>query len=226
MMVPPLRPVAQSPNQLVKISLREKSLADQLRAGPLQPDWAFSIAEQIGHELSAARSLGGFVAMSTLTASSHSDSRKVHASNHRFLDRNPPHPTTQVNSGLNSGAGRLDDRDRYLCGFGQILAGLAAAVTEPQISGALEESQVQHCLDLQPHQQFASVDDVSDELFQIPPDARAGVLLQCLPPRMATRDAGAIFSFCSGWGRAPSGSVESTSMRVRLEREIALRACS
>lgn len=198
----------------------ERSLADELRAGPLQPDWAFSIAEQIGHELSAAHSAGRIHGnLSCHCVLLQSTSRKVHA---RIIGFGSESPTSdnfsQLGPELRSGQAATIATDIY--GFGQILAGLAAAVPEPQIAERWREV-IERCLDKEPRRRFASVDDVLDEL-QIPPDAEATSVL----PVSAAQDGDARhwgdFQLLQRLGQGSFGEVWRAWDPV-LEREIALK---
>lgn len=198
----------------------ERSLADELRAGPLQPGWAFSIAEQVGRELSTAHFAGRIHGnLSSDCVLVQPAPQGVRA---RVIGFELEAPTSdsfsQFRPELRSGQRATIATDIY--GFGQILADLASAVPEPPMGKRWREV-IDRCLDPEPHRRFASIDAVLDGL-QIPPDAEA----TSAPPAPTATDSDARhwgdFQLLQRLGQGSFGEVWRAWDPV-LEREIALK---
>ena len=196
----------------------QRTLAEELRAGALQPSLAFSIAEQVGRELSAAHSAGKIHGvLSSDCVLLQSTSRGVAA---RIVGFGSESPTSdnlnQLDPELRRGQTATVATDIY--GFGRILADLAAAV--PQM-GERWHDVIDRCLDPDPRQRFASMAAVLDGL-QIPPDAEATSALPAPGvPEGDPRHWGD-FQLLQRLGQGSFGEVWRAWDPV-LEREIALK---
>ncbi len=196
-----------------------RTLAERLRAGPLQPREAFSIAVQVGHELSAAHGGGKIHGnLSSACVQLGAESGLLRAAIAGFAES----PTSDGSS-RTAPALRMEHPATVaidVIGFGAILADLAAAVPAPGL-GARWSDAARRCCEPEAGRHFGSIAEAL-EFLQIPPDAEETCALPPVGPAPAEPRRWGDFQLLQRLGQGAFGEVWRAWDPV-LEREMALK---
>ncbi|HEY1810527.1 MAG TPA: tetratricopeptide repeat protein [Acidobacteriaceae bacterium] len=206
---------------MVQFVSSRRTLAELLRSGPLQPDQAFSIAAQVGRELSAAHQAGsvhGYLTSACVQLAAESATLRAHIAG--FGAESPTSDSvSQIAPELRSGRPATVAADIY--GLGVILADLAAAVPEPGLGARWLET-ARRCLEPDPCRRFTSIAEVLDAL-EIPPDPEQTSALAPPPgPASAEPRQWGDFQLLQRLGQGAFGEVWR-AWDPMLEREVALK---
>ncbi len=206
--------------RMVQFVSSRRTLAELLRAGPLPPDQAFSIATQVGRELSAAHEAGsihGYLSSACVQLST--ESGRVCARIAGFGAESPTSDSvSQIAPELRVGRPATLAADVY--GFGVVLADLAAAVPAPGLGTRWQET-VRRCLEPEPGRRFSSIAEVLDAL-EIPPDPEQTSAIAPPGPAPAEPRQWGDFQLLQRLGQGAFGEVWRAWDPV-LEREVALK---
>jgi serine/threonine-protein kinase len=197
-----------------------RTLAERLRAGPLQPGQAFSIAGQVGRELSVAHAAGKI--HGNLTSSCVQLGVESGAFRAGIAGFGAESPTSDGSSQMapELRIGRPATLASDVFGFGIILADLAAAVPAPGL-GTRWNDAARRCRESEPSRRFGSIDEALGAL-EIPPDADDTRALPPVGSAPAEPRRWGDFQLLQRLGQGAFGEVWRVWDPV-LEREVALK---
>lgn len=197
-----------------------RTLAEWLRAGPLQPGQVFSIAVQVARELSAAHAAGkihGSLTSSCVQLGTESGAFRAGIAG--FGAESPTSGgSSQMAPELRIGRPATFASDVF--GFGVILADLAAAVPAPGL-GTRWNDAARRCRESEPSRRFASINEALGAL-EIPPDADETQALPSVGSAHAEPRRWGDFQLLQRLGHGAFGEVWRVWDPV-LEREVALK---